>query len=128
MQRWESIKKGFLLKAPDGYYIWGILSNGNPKNPVIYKTTCVWEAKYWRTLKGATEAAARISAAAAISLFFIFCLIRNGENDSPVRRLAGIDALAFLFADDCVHRDASDRGFGLILDLLLGLRGAVPVA
>ena len=47
--------------------------------------------------------------------------IGNSENDTAARRLAGIDALALLFADAAVDGDAADGGLGLVLDLLLGL-------
>ena len=55
-------------------------------------------------------------------------LISYSEYDPLRRRLAGIDVLAFFFADEAVDRDASDSGLCLVLYLLLGLSGTVPVA
>ena len=43
-------------------------------------------------------------------------------------RLSGIYVHALFLAYDAVHRDAPDSGLGLLLDLLLGLGRAVPMA
>lgn len=57
---WKKEKDGFVLRAPDGKYIWAILANGHPEDPVIYKTGYLWEAKVWRSKNPAIKAAARI--------------------------------------------------------------------
>ena len=45
-----------------------------------------------------------------------------------MRKISGIYVLAFLLAYEAVHRYAAYGGLGLVLDFLLGLGGAVPVA
>src|SRR5262249_45428747 len=51
--------------------------------------------------------------------------IRPREHDAAGRRLAGEDALALLLR--AVERDAADRRFGFLLNLVLGGARAIPV-
>ena len=55
-------------------------------------------------------------------------LIRSGEKHAAVRRLAAVDALAFLLAHCAVNRDATDCRLCLLLDSFLGFRSTVPMA
>ena len=61
-QTWEDIKSGYVIQMDDGRYIWDILANGHPENPVIYYTEYLWEAKAWKTASAAFKARNRVIA------------------------------------------------------------------
>ena len=64
MQDWEKIKAGFVIMLENGEYVWEILANGHPEQPVIYRTKYLWEAKAYKTMKGAMKARDRVRAQA----------------------------------------------------------------
>ena len=64
MQDWEKIKTGFVIMLENGEYVWDILANGHPEKPVIYRTKYLWEAKAYKTMKGALKASDRVRAQA----------------------------------------------------------------
>ena len=57
---WHDIKNGYVIQMADHRFVWNIIANGDPDDPVLYFTEYAWEAKSWKTAKGALAAANRV--------------------------------------------------------------------
>ena len=57
---WHDIKNGYVIQMADHRFVWNIIANGHPEDPVIYFTEYAWEAKSWKSVKSALAAADRV--------------------------------------------------------------------
>ncbi len=57
---WKSIKQGYVIEMADHRFVWNIMANGHPEDPVLYFTDYAWEAKSWKSVKSALAAADRV--------------------------------------------------------------------